>query len=57
MDRWSISLHTIVVVKLPAYKMTAESRYEFDCGYAVTFLNYARTSNELLEAVGEPGDG
>lgn len=36
------SLHTTMRNVLPGYTMTERSLYEFDCGYAVTFMNYRK---------------
>jgi S-adenosylmethionine decarboxylase len=40
-DRFRIT-HSTVADALPAYTRAEKSLYEFDCGYAITFLNYIR---------------
>jgi S-adenosylmethionine decarboxylase len=40
MDPDSIALHPAVVEAVDNYLISEKSLYEFDCGYAVTFLNH-----------------
>ncbi len=42
MEDHFLSLHPTVSQALPGYAKTERSLYEFDCGYAVTFLNYKK---------------
>ncbi|MBU0987224.1 MAG: adenosylmethionine decarboxylase [Proteobacteria bacterium] len=40
MDQDCLKLHPTVADAVPSYDTVEKSLYEFDCGYAVTFLNY-----------------
>lgn len=44
MDDGCLPLHHTAAVALPEYGVTEKSVYEFDCGYAVTFLNHVSTA-------------
>lgn len=40
MDESCLSLHDTAAAAVPGYGITEKSVYEFDCGYALTFLNH-----------------
>jgi S-adenosylmethionine decarboxylase len=43
MDDGCLPLHETAAVTLPGYGVTEKSLYEFDCGYAITYLNHVST--------------